>query len=62
MDRLDGVSTRPRVGLVLGAGGLTGVAYLAACLAALENDLGWDARSADLIVGTLTERRGRPYS
>lgn len=41
-----------RVGLVLGAGGVTGAAYLSGALAALENDLGWDARTADAIVGT----------
>ncbi|MDQ1480072.1 MAG: hypothetical protein QOI44_933 [Actinomycetota bacterium] len=40
------------IGLVLGAGGVTGGAYLAGALAALENDLGWDARTADVIVGT----------
>jgi NTE family protein len=41
-----------KIGLVLGAGGVTGGAYLAGTLAALENDLGWDARTADVIVGT----------
>jgi NTE family protein len=41
-----------KIGLVLGAGGVTGGAYLAGALAALENDLGWDARTADVIVGT----------
>jgi NTE family protein len=41
-----------RVGLVLGAGGLVGQAYHAGVLAALETDLGWDARTADVIVGT----------
>jgi NTE family protein len=41
-----------KVGLVLGAGGVTGGAYLAGTLAALENDLRWDLRSADIIVGT----------
>jgi NTE family protein len=41
-----------KVGLVLGAGGVTGAAYLAGALAALENDLGWDPRTADAIVGT----------
>ena len=41
-----------RVGLVLGAGGTVGQAYQAGVLAALENDLGWDPRSADVIVGT----------
>ncbi|MBI2710487.1 MAG: patatin-like phospholipase family protein [Actinobacteria bacterium] len=40
------------VGLVLGAGGVVGQAYHAGVLAALENDLGWDARTADLLVGS----------
>ena len=40
------------IGLVLGAGGVVGGAYHAAALAALENATGWDARTADLIVGT----------
>jgi NTE family protein len=41
-----------KVGLVLGAGGLVGQAYHSGVLAALEWDLGWDPRRADLIVGT----------
>ncbi len=41
-----------RTGLVLGAGGLVGQAYHAGVLAALEHDLGWDPRTADVIVGT----------
>lgn len=41
-----------RVGLVLGAGGNVGQAYHAGVLAALEHDLGWDPRSADVVVGT----------
>ena len=41
-----------RIGLVLGAGGTVGQAYQAGVLAALENDLGWDPRTADVIVGT----------
>jgi NTE family protein len=42
----------PRVGLVLGAGGVVGQAYHAGVLAALEHDLGWDARTAELVVGS----------
>jgi NTE family protein len=42
----------PRIGLVLGAGGIVGQAYHAGVLAALEIDLGWDARTAEVIVGT----------
>lgn len=41
-----------RVGLVLGAGGVVGQAYHSGVLAALEHDLGWDPRTADVIVGT----------
>jgi NTE family protein len=58
-----------KIGLVLGAGGVTGGAYLAGALTALEHDLGWDPREADVIVGTsagaLTGallRRGVPAS
>lgn len=39
------------VGLVLGGGGIAGAAWHSAVLAALE-ERGWDARSADLVVGT----------
>ncbi|MHB8681500.1 MAG: patatin-like phospholipase family protein [Acidimicrobiales bacterium] len=42
----------PRVGLVLGAGGIAGVAFHAGVLAAFEESLGWDPRRADLVVGT----------
>ena len=41
-----------RIGLVLGAGGMVGHAYHAGVLAALQQELGWDARRAELIVGT----------
>jgi NTE family protein len=40
-----------RIGLVLGGGGLTGTAFHAGVLTALA-DAGWDARSAEVIVGT----------
>jgi NTE family protein len=40
------------VGLVLGAGGIVGQAYHAGVLSALESELGWDPRSADVIVGS----------
>ena len=49
--RTTGTGKRTSVGLVLGAGGVAGGAWHAGVLAALD-DLGWDARSADLIVGT----------
>src|SRR3954452_908888 len=41
-----------RVALVLGGGGLSGLAFHAGALCAMEHDLGWDPRSAELIVGT----------
>jgi NTE family protein len=41
-----------KVGLVLGGGGVVGAAYHAGALTALEQDLGWDARRAEVIVGT----------
>jgi NTE family protein len=40
------------VGLVLGAGGTAGAAFHAGTLLALEQDLGWDPRTADVVVGT----------
>src|SRR3954465_10446038 len=40
------------IGLVLGAGGVVGGAYHAGALAALAEAASWDARSADVIVGT----------
>jgi len=44
--------TTKRVGLVLGGGGIAGMAFHAGVLLALHHDLGWDAREADVIVGT----------
>ena len=41
-----------RVGLVLGAGGVTGHGFHAGVLAALHEATGWDPRTADVIVGT----------
>jgi NTE family protein len=41
-----------RRGLVLGAGGLLGAAWTLGALAAVQDNLGWDAREADLMVGT----------
>src|SRR3954464_1700955 len=43
---------RPRVGLVLGAGGVLGGAWLAGSLATLTEHTGWDPAAADVIVGT----------
>jgi NTE family protein len=42
----------PAIGLVLGGGGATGLAFHAGALAALEEVVGFDARSARIIVGT----------
>jgi len=42
----------PRIGLVLGAGGITGIAWLAGAVRALEEHTGWVASSADIIAGT----------
>jgi NTE family protein len=40
------------IGLVLGAGGLTGQAYHAGVLSALAEATGWDPATADIVVGT----------
>lgn len=46
------MGSMPSIGLVLGAGGVVGGAYNVGALAALAEATGWDARTADLIVGT----------
>jgi NTE family protein len=43
---------RPSIALVLGAGGVVGHAFHVGVLSALVAELGWDARRAQLIVGT----------
>lgn len=43
---------RPRVGLVLGGGGILGAAWLTGALHALAERSGWDPQSATHIVGT----------
>src|SRR6266571_8751904 len=43
---------RPRVGLVLGAGGVLGGAWMAGGLAAIARETGWDPFTADHILGT----------
>lgn len=46
-------STRvPRIGLVLGAGGIAGYTFHTATLNALSEATGWDPRTAEIIVGT----------
>lgn len=42
----------PKVGLVLGGGGIAGFAYLTTALTVLQQITGWDPRDADVIVGT----------
>jgi NTE family protein len=42
----------PRIGLVLGAGGVVGHAFHGGVLAALEDAAGWDARAAEVVCGT----------
>src|SRR5256885_10437293 len=42
----------PRVGLVLGAGGVMGGAWLTGGLHALATETGWDPASAEYVVGT----------
>lgn len=42
----------PRIGLVLGAGGIAGYSFHAGAMAALHEATGWDPRTADIIVGT----------
>ena len=41
-----------RIGLVLGAGGLVGAAFHDGVLQAIRDAAGWDARNAEVIVGT----------
>lgn len=43
---------KARVALVLGAGGVAGQAFHAGILAALAQETSWDARNAELILGT----------
>lgn len=57
------------MGLILGAGGVTGLAYHAAALDVIDRELGWDPRTADVVVGTSAGsvvaallRRGIPAS
>jgi NTE family protein len=46
------VPPTPRIGLVLGAGGVVGHAYHAGVLDGLGDATGWDPRHAEVIVGT----------
>jgi NTE family protein len=47
-----GMPSRPRRGLVLGAGGVLGAAWTVGALRALETTTGWDPRSVEVVVGT----------
>src|SRR3954453_1921213 len=47
-----GADSAPRVGLVLGAGGVLGGAWITGGLHALASETGWDPGSAERIVGT----------
>ena len=49
---MDRGGRRPKVGLVLGAGGVLGGAWTAGALYALVSETGWDPNDADYIVGT----------
>ncbi|WP_183096175.1 patatin-like phospholipase family protein [Nocardioides stalactiti] len=42
----------PRRGLAIGCGGTLGFAWTVVALRALEQQLGWDARTADVMIGT----------
>jgi NTE family protein len=42
----------PRIGVVLGGGGIVGMAYHGAVLAGLHDATGWDPRDAEIVVGT----------
>jgi NTE family protein len=46
------VAGRPRTGLVLGAGGVLGAAWMTGALAALQQRVPWPAGEFDVIVGT----------
>ena len=50
--RVDRQGSPPRVGLVLGAGGVLGGAWLTGALDAIASESGWDPGTAEFIVGT----------
>src|SRR3954463_3485856 len=47
-----GRTCRMKVGLVLGAGGVVGAAWLIGALEALAAETGWDPAEAEIIIGT----------
>lgn len=48
----DNTPSSPRRGLVLGCGGVAGGAWSIAALHQLEQQLGWDCRNAEVLIGT----------
>jgi NTE family protein len=46
------MKSKTRRGLVLGCGGVAGAAWTIAVLAEIQRKLAWDARSADVVIGT----------
>src|SRR5689334_17315736 len=44
--------TSPRRGLAIGCGGTLGFAWTAVALDAIERELDWDVRTADVLIGT----------
>lgn len=50
--RTPGARSKPRIGVVLGAGGVLGAAWMAGALGALEERLDRPIRDVDLVVGT----------
>lgn len=50
--RSSGSSRSPRIGVLLGAGGVLGGAWLTGALAALSRVTGWEPRQANVILGT----------
>jgi NTE family protein len=50
--RRAGRGSRPRTGLVLGAGGVLGAAWMTGALASLQDRLPWAVGDADVIIGT----------
>lgn len=49
---VDLVSNAPRIGLALGGGGIAGYAFHAGVLGAIQENTGWDPRTAEVMVGT----------
>jgi NTE family protein len=52
MDAQPEAQTKPRIGLVLGAGGVVGASYMAGALEGIRRATGWEPSKADILVGT----------